>query len=728
MVAGRFFWLALGLLWLAAPASGLELRPHPRLYINSQGTGKVPGVEQLRGRIAQQEYAVIWERVKSSGSPADIALCFLLTGDTTRLAGLRKALDGTVDRYENLVERSLAYDWAYEALSEQERKAFAGRLIESAEKVGEHYDMSAVYHNYCRGRHMGQGMAVLAAWDDDPRAQELWPGVEKEMQELLKVLGDGYPDNDMAGRAGWGGGWPEGYDYDRHGALYAIQILLAWRSAGLGDLISNSNYWRDKIYWIYYGTSPDGSFLLPYEDNDFPMVMPHDREMMTFLAGEFGSGAARFWIEQFADTLRVRRPYWDLLFFDPSVKKFPDDPLPTSWLIPGVGLALMRDCWCKSAAFLSFHCGPWYTYHQHAAQGSFTLFRFQPLVIEPGVYDGSVHEHYVNWRIRTISHNCILVMDPDERFRGPGQVPEPANDGGQIVQNWTLKPSTVAEWRAQRKMRETGKVTVFLTDRSHDFAAGEAAGAYNPDKVRRWCRQILFIKPEWIVLCDLVVSARADFEKTFIMHTQDQLLVENNLARTRPSGRAFVTAYSLLPRGGSLQVAGGPGKTFAYGGNNWETIPAYNGQHDIAWRLEIKAPPADTTIFLTALYVPDLRERGDEIPQVELTGSSPERVALSLANGEYRVELDPRADKPYRLSGPDITYAVMGAVRKDGLPVSGAQVTLEGETRQEALTDYHGRFAFIDLSPGKYRVRLEGLEKIQELEITDHSLGEVNFE
>jgi hypothetical protein len=720
-------FLALGFLFATMPLTAFEPGPHPRLYISLQPTDKVPGLETLRARIRKAEYARAWDRVKNSKSAADRALVFLVTGDTVGISVVRKALSETVKNYNFLAEHALAYDWAYGALDEKERKEFARRLMDSAEAVARQYSIPTAYHNMCRGRHMAQGMAMLAAWHEDPRAEKLLPQVEKEMQWLLEVLADSYPVNDLEGRAGYGGGWPEGYDYDRHGSFYALQLLLAWRSVGLGDLLSQSDYWKDKLPWLIYGTAPGGSFILPYEDNDWPIVMPHDREMMTFLEGEFREGLASYWVDTFADTVKVR-PFWEFLFSDPSVKNIPLDGLPTSALIPGLGLALLRSSWADDASYVSFHCGPWFTYHQHAAQGSFTVWRGRPLVIEPGVYDGEVHEHYVNWRIRTISHNCITVLDSTERFQGPEAVPEPANDGGQIIQNWTLKPSTVAEWRAQRKMRAAGQVTAFLTDPTHDFVSGEAAGAYNPDKVRRWCRRLLFIKPDWIILSDLVVSGNPFFPKTLFIHSPEEIQVQGYSATTVSQGKAPLKIYSLLPQGALLKAAGGPGRTFEYGGNNWKTVPAYNGQFDVAWRLEIEAPSQDTTVFLTALYLGDPQNSGTRIPEAKLLTSSGKTVALSLGDGRYRVEFDSEFKETYRLSGSGVTYSIMGAVRQEGLPVEGAKLDLEGVPRREAQTDHQGRYNFSGLIPGQYRIKLENSDIIHEVRISDHSIGEVNFE
>ena len=728
MAFKKYLLSAAALLWLAPPVLAIELGEHPRLYVTAQGEGKVPGVEQLRRRAARPEYAGAWERLKNSNAPHEIALVYLLTGDTTRLSLVREALAGTSSRSDRVVEHSLAFDWAYSALSEPERKRFAARLMDSCEELAKRYRIPTAYHNYCRNRHMGQGFAMLAAWGDDPRAEGLLPPVQKELREFLEILGDDCRLDDMAGRAGYGGGWPEGYDYDRHGALYAIQLLLAWRSAGLGDYITGSSYWRDKIMWLLYVTGPDGSFMLGYEDNDYPFVMPHDRRMMTVLEGELGSGLASWWIDTFADTLRIPA-YWEFLFSDPKVKNIPPESLPTSRLIEGVGLALMRSSWQRDATFVHFHCGPWYTYHQHAAQGSFSAWRGRPLVIEPGVYDGEVTGHYVNWRIRSISHNCILVMDSGERFLGPGDVPVPANDGGQIIQNWTHKPATLAEWRAQRKMRDTGRITAFVTDASHDFVTGEAAGAYSPEKVERWCRQLLFIKPDWIVLSDYVVGASADFPKTLILHTPDRMTAAGAVAETVPDGGSPLRAFSLLPAGAQLEVAGGPGKTFTYGGQDWTGTDPYNEQFGVAWRVNVTAPGQKATTFVTAIYLPEPGSGESGRPQAELLESGGGgTVSLSLDGGKYRVQIDPRAEKPYGLSGPGISYSVSGAVLEDGLPVEGTPVSLAGAENKKIVTDNWGRYLFENLSAGQYRVLLTGTKQAVDIRVTDHSLGDVNFD
>ncbi|MEA2063060.1 MAG: carboxypeptidase regulatory-like domain-containing protein [Gemmatimonadota bacterium] len=734
------FFLFLAFLWTAPPATGLDLCEHPRLYLNPENRNRTPGLEKLRRRITDPAYSDLWQRVIISTSPADMALEVLLTGDTTGLPQVREALGKVTSSYRPLCLLSLAYDWAYRALSPDERKLYAGKLMESVEALEKRYPMSVVYHNMSRGRNMATGLAMLAAWDDDPRARELFPRVREELQDFLDITGDGVPLPDMAGRASYGGGWAEGYDYDRHGSFFALQLLLGWRSAGLDDHISGSSHWRDKIYSLLYGTFPDGKWVLPYEDNDHPQNLSRqDREVMTFLAREFGSPHARWWIAARGEQGHRCRPYWEFLFHDPSVKPREPGDLPTSRLIRGLDLALMRSSWNEDATFVHFHCGSFFTYHQQAAQGSFSIYRNTPLIVEPGVYDNEVNPHFVNWRIRTISHNCITVLDPQERFLGPREVSEPANDGGQKIQRWSLKPGTYLEWRDQRRMRETGKITSWLTDSSHDLAVGEAARAYAPHKVKRWCRQLMFVKPDWVVLCDLVVSGRPDYEKTLTLHCPEDFRLEGEVVSR--TGGAPLAIYCLLPEKADLIKAGGPGKAFIYGGNDWMggdnqeqsnrwtlTGGSFSDQFKNAWRLEVKAPQADTTVFLTALYLPG-SGGGKSLPEVRLAESPAGTVALRLDSGKYSLAFDPCAEKPYKIEGPGITYSISGTLTdRNGMPVEGAPIRLAGVSSRTALTDNHGLYLFQGLEPGEYTVALQSIGGKKAVRITLNSVGEVNFE
>ncbi len=51
-----------------------------------------------------------------------------------------------------------------------------------------------------------------------------------------------------------------------------------------------------------------------------------------------------------------------------------------------------------------------------------------------------------------------------------------------------------------------------------------------------------------------------------------------------------------------------------------------------------------------------------------------------------------------------------------------------GAENKKTETDHWGRYLFENLPPGEYRVFLPGTELFSDIRITDHNVGEVNFE
>ena len=127
-------------------------------------------------------------------------------------------------------------------------------------------------------------------------------------------------------------------------------------------------------------------------------------------------------------------------------------------------MAVMRSGWGTSDTVVTFKCSDWYTYHQNNGQGAFMIYKTAPLTTRTGVYDGGVHDHYVNCVIRTIAQNGITVIKPGEQYFDPDGVPA-ANDGGQMIQQWSGVPYSVEEWltHADRTGTAAGTASSFRT-------------------------------------------------------------------------------------------------------------------------------------------------------------------------------------------------------------------------------------------------------------------------
>jgi len=628
---------------LAEPPDISKLPPHPRLWIGGlpSAAGYInPDALAERARTHAAEFALL----DQSSAVNNRALYAFVTGDR---AGLDKLVSDLkvieCPSGEDLAFAALAFDWIAKSVADADRKAIAAHLGDLAvANYSEAGGRWLPWDNNALRRDMGIGLVALAIAGDDPRAQELLNKAHPLFEEFMTITGDGASPADMSGRAAYGGGWPEGHDYDRHGSRYALIYFLGLRSAAGVDVFTGSAFWKAKPLYHVYTVLPNGKNVLPFQDDDHPSLHRFDREVMLVLAKEYKDAHARWYLNHVNSEQDPSSSSFEFLYNEPSLPEHDYSDLSRAHYIPGAGLVIARSGWGLNDTYVAFLASDWYVYHQNNAQNVFAIYRNAPLAVKDGVYDGDVHEHYVNYSIRTVSYNGITVLDPAEKYHGPDPVPSPANDGGQRIEQWQGDPISLAEWRKQARQSERpGRDVVdwkgFETTDAYTYAAAEAGRAYFPGKVPFFSRQVLFIYPNWIVVFDRVTSRSAAFTKQFHLHAPEEMTLAGNTAviTTRTTngattpGRLFVT--SLLPAKAKIERVEG---FAAYGGHSWVGPKPYNYQLLCPVHLEITAPEETTSFFLTAMYACDAGV--DKVPEALVTEETPERVTVSLEGGRYR--------------------------------------------------------------------------------------------
>src|SRR5581483_10197124 len=138
----------------------------------------------------------------------------------------------------------------------------------------------------------------------------------------------------------------------------------------------------------------------------------------------------------------------EYLFHDPSAPR--EKPSVLAWNT-GLGHVFLRSKWGtasrpdepptaaanaadEGATQIYYHAGPLLTGHEHLDQGSFQIWKRGDLAVVSGIYDDNVFsDHMRNWTRRTIAHNSLLVLQPNEQWRGAftGSSSGDVNDGGQ---------------------------------------------------------------------------------------------------------------------------------------------------------------------------------------------------------------------------------------------------------------------------------------------------------
>ncbi len=204
----------------------------------------------------------------------------------------------------------------------------------------------------------------------------------------------------------------------------------------------------------------------------------------------------------------------------PKVEAKPPTDLPDSRLFKGVGQAYLNTNLldAKDNVEILFKSSPLGTQsHGYDANNSFLLYAFgERLLIRTGRRDSYGSAHHKEWMWHTKSVNNITV------------------DG---------------EGQGKRSAAAIGEITGFHTSELIDYVEGEAGQAYE-GKLDRFTRRILFLKPDAIVIYDVVTSpVPSSFE--WRLHASTEMAIDDQQVRV-VTGNAACDVDFLWPKGMTL--------------------------------------------------------------------------------------------------------------------------------------------------------------------------------
>ncbi len=668
-----------GALHAAAPAT--ETR-HPRLLIAE--TDPFSSLAVLRAKFAAGE--------RPSDDLPGWALTWLLTGDEAfarrAVADLRADppdREKGSNRYMRTLRRSLAFDWlyGYSGFDAALKDAVAADLLEGAAKMLALPSLSdpsqASYHNHT-ARELALATFALAAVDGHPsveaRARPLRDQARRAFDNILATSEIVDPE----------GAYHESTDYMRiTWAPLALMAELRRTTTG-EDPARRWGVFRNMGPTYLYKILPDGSEARD-DDDEFPHLDALDDVVLGYAVHRFKDPFAA-WLQQESGWLPKEWgiPVLEFLWKDASVT--PRDPaatteaeLPRARLFPGVDHLVLRSGWDKDATWIEFACGPYFAKHDHLDAGQFVIYHKGYLAIDAGAdYTDTESPHYLNHYRRTIAHNTMLVYQPGERFFWGENLWPAANDGGQRMDSsrfWNSVRSP-EDWQRTRDLWDRARIEAYdrVADR-YVYARGDATRAYQPSKLSRFVRELLWLpKSDVLFVLDRVLSRDPSFKKVWLLHGVAEPKVDDASGRAPQSvgqggtlhrdaslvtfadGDGRLRVHPLLPRDREVVVRGGPGFEFwtpgderggAWGsGRNWPLDPPEGGPlpsdpylrkmwltfwgQDMerlspsnrravvpgGWRVEISpAAAAADDVFLNALEIGDRESKGRRLEGVE---------------------------------------------------------------------------------------------------------------
>jgi len=141
----------------------------------------------------------------------------------------------------------------------------------------------------------------------------------------------------------------------------------------------------------------------------------------------------------------------------------------------------------RDGVTVAMHSGRYWAGHQHADQNHFVIHAYgEKLAIDGGYYDWYGSPHFNAYSMQTLAHNTLLV-------NGRGQ--------------------------ADRTVGADGRVAAWFDSPGYGYTVGDAS---KPEIYRgllkQFDRRILFIKPGFVVIHDMVASAGAAARYDWLLH------------------------------------------------------------------------------------------------------------------------------------------------------------------------------------------------------------------
>lgn len=641
----------------------------PRLYLTPQKLAAL----QARAAANDPRWQLVLSNANAaSGEMRNKALAYLVTAQTHYAdQAIAAALSRLADANNNstkAADLALIYDWCHPRLTPEQRTQFLTWFEAWIAVPNKLYDEPG-WGNYWPRWSLSWALTGLALWGDSPGA----------LAALTKFRDDRWIGIDVPlhDRIADGGNWPEGTIYDWIANYPKVLSMAAWKNATGEDLFRSTPWFRERFGTLLMQTWPGVTHEYGRPYRTYPSV--GDAERFRHSIQNYARIIGLVLGEQFSDAPHAPelQAYLaalptntvlnfvaadEFIWFDAARVSAP--PVTRTVHAQGTGTVFMRSGWPQGAldndpgtTHLQFQSGDHFSYHQHFDQNSFTLWKGGDLLIDSGVYSGEgLSFHDVDYYVRTIAHNTLVVYNPTENFSS-ARPDAQLNDGGQrTFFPASRSPTTIAYYEADYNSYRRGKITRFVDSPEFTYVVGDATRAYNSAlyhqaqdtllagntaKVTRFVREFLYLRDpdlpgastdEKVVLVDRVGVTQPQFSGAntkLLFHTLNEPAVAGAGTAISPgetlfsgasvaeatAGAGHLVFQFLHPQQRNVRKVGGRGEKshWVFGTNvdwHWspnEPQPRPRGDFDPQpygeWRLELE--PADDAldhVFLTVLH------------------------------------------------------------------------------------------------------------------------------
>ena len=629
----------------------------PRLWVNEES------LPQVRASLEQGENAQVWARVRAEAekpfefsvrpnteishnaslerAAAAKAFVYLMTGERDRgleavdltrtyLAAVQfgNILDITREIGRAIYSASLVYDWCYDLMTPEDRESIRTNLMRLADdmEIGWPPFRQFIVNGHGNEAQVNRDLLSMsiAIYDEDPEPYRYCS--YRILEELVPMRRFEYQSPRHNQGVSYG---PYRYGWDLHAALLFQRMT--------GEPVFDDNIGDVYKFWLYMRL-PIGQML---RDGD---GFSDGRQVNLGLTPLLNAACTGDPIIK-GDAQRQGGTAGDQLLFlllnDPGLAAEESlDALPlTIDFGPVLGAMVARTGWHLGANTSDvvvemkgggYHFGN----HQHSDAGSFQIYYRGLQAVDLGQYHFYGTPYDMNFCKRSISHSMMLVVDPEETFRGTT-----SNDGGTRFNRSC--PTTAEQTMSDPAFANGEKVSASFGPVAQrpffSYFSVDLTSAYS-EKIEEYVRTFCFLNlgneqtPAALIVLDNVTAASPEFRKYWQINTlnppeqtEDGVVLRNSALGL--SGRVDVRMLRPEPEQRSVEILVGEEANSVFGTLFEAPRPEKPEGHGCRVMFSPETPQA-TDVFLTVMPMSD--ENAPEL-SVELE-ETPTTFALTLAD------------------------------------------------------------------------------------------------
>lgn len=479
---------------------------------------------------------------------ANLSLAYLISKDERYLSEAKRWINGVIgyEKWGNahlvnvdlsasfiLFGLSLAYNWLYEYLNDDERKKIEDKLLLQG-KIMYEFKMETngkgwstnYWQNHNWINMTGLATTSYALLDKYPEVN-IWL---EESRNNFDIVFDLFADD---------GSNYEGTVYFRYGVIWMLIFADLEKKHGKTNFYEKCNYLKETFYYRLYQSMPNYKEIVNFGDCH-DRKSSHSLAIYYKLASEYNNGHAQRLaniVEQFVHQEQYEsgikpgvlpEAFLEVLWYDNNVKEESFDNLPLTKYFEDLGLIVKRSSWESDASLFSFKC---------SAPGGEKQWKKAVELYENDSVEtfGLSHHHPDNNSFILFNNGAYLFID-----EGYNRNIKPYDHTGIVVDDKTLKvmdcnnpyrESYFAESKNTgfNPLEFKGEITAMYDDENVTYFTGENANTYDSDlNMNTVSRTIVTTNNGYFLIVDEVDSSDLHTYKQ-IFHTDNEGKIENNV-------------------------------------------------------------------------------------------------------------------------------------------------------------------------------------------------------